>query len=251
MAAELNGSGENRGVAFATTMWSVVVQAGEGDGRSLEARQAMEVLCRSYWYPLYAYVRRQGRGEEEAKDLTQEFFSRLLERNYLRALDRSRGRFRSWLLGAMEHFLAKEWRDARRLKRGGDQPLLSLDAEGTAEERYRLEPTDLASADRLYDRRWALELLELTMTRLRIEWETAGKGEQFRRLQGTLSGEALDQGYSDIAKDLGTTEGALKVVVHRLRRRYGELLREQIAATVQSEPEVEEELRHLMAALRS
>jgi DNA-directed RNA polymerase specialized sigma24 family protein len=231
---------------FATTHWSVVLNAGGNDERKVD--EALARLCHTYWYPLYAYVRRQGHPPEESRDLTQEFFARLLARNYFRGLDRQRGRFRSFLLAAMEHFLAKEWRDARRLKRGGGKPLVSLD-ETPPEGRYALEPVDTMTADRIYERRWALTLLEQAMDRLREEFVRAGKETLFTTLRPYLTSDPDAAPYAAAAASLDMTEGAVKVAVHRLRHRYGEVLRAEIANTVAQETDVESELRHLMTVL--
>ena len=230
---------------FTTTHWSVVLQAAEN--HSGQATEALTELCRVYWYPLYAFVRRKGHSPHDAQDLTQEFFARLIEKNSVRAADRNKGRFRTFLLGALDHFLANEWRDARRIKRGGGKLLLSLD--DTAEERYRLEPADTATPERLYERRWALTLLEQSLARLGEECAAEGKRALFDAVKGLLAGERLPGGYSDLAKERQMSEGALMTAVHRLRRRYGELLRAEIAQTVSSPGEVEAELRHLFTAL--
>ncbi len=232
--------------AFATTHWSVVLDAGETG--SPRANEAIARLCKVYWYPLYAYVRRQGYKPEQAQDLTQEFFARLLARNYFRALDRQKGKFRSFLLAAMEHFLAKEWRDANRLKRGGGQTLISLDQEDP-ETRYKIEPVETLTAERIYERRWALTLIEQAMQRLRDEFVTVGKLPLFNALQGSLSGERGETTHAEIGAQLDMTEGAVKVAVHRLRKRYGEILREEIANTVSRPEEVDEELRYLLAVV--
>ena len=215
-------------------------------GDSSGARESLAKLCETYWYPLYAFVRRQGMGEHDAQDLTQEFFARLLEKDWLDAVERERGRFRSWLLASMKHFLANEWDRANRLKRGGGQPALSLDAQ-TAEARYTLEPADPVTADRIFERRWALTLLEQVLERLRREFDTAGKGTLFDELKAALSGGKVD--YSGIAHRLNLNEGAVRVAVHRLRLRYRDLLRAEIAETVATEEEVDGEVQHLFAAL--
>lgn len=232
---------------FATTHWSVVLHAGEGD--SPQASEAMAQLCRTYWYPLYAYVRRKGYDAPDAQDLTQEFFSRLLARNYLSVADRNKGKFRSFLLGSLEHFLAREWTKARAQKRGGGERLFSLD-EVDAENRYLLEPGHELTAEKIFDRRWATTLLERAMERLREDYEADNKGNLFTRLEVFLVGRAPDISYAEIAASLNMSEGAIKVAVHRLRQRYGELLRAEIAQTVAKPDEVEEELQYLFAVLR-
>ena len=199
-----------------------------GDENSPRTNEAMEILCRAYWYPLYAYVRRKGYGSDEAQDLTQEFFARLLARNYLSVADRNKGRFRSFLLGSLEHFLAREWTKAHAQKRGGGQAVLSLD-ETDAENRYLLEPSHELTAEKIYARRWATTLLNQAMSRLREECLATHKGDLFEKVEGFLSGEKGEASYADIAAALKTSEGAIKVAVHRLRQRYGELVRAEIA----------------------
>ena len=215
-------------------------------GRAGDSRAALEKLCAAYWPPVYAWVRREGHGHEAAQDLTQEFFARLLEKSWLDGVDRERGRFRSWLLASMKHFLANEWDRANRLKRGGGQTVLSLDAQ-TAEARYALEPADHMTADRIFERRWALTLLEQVLVRLRREFAAAGKGTLFDELKAALTGGKLD--YSEIAARLNLNEGAVRVAVHRLRLRYRDLVRAEIAETVATEDEVDAEVQHLFAAL--
>jgi RNA polymerase sigma-70 factor (ECF subfamily) len=229
---------------FAPTRWSMVVAAAGGD--STNARKALEHLCETYWYPLYAFVRREGHRADDAQDLTQEFFARLLEKNWLDAVDREKGKFRSFLLAAMRHFLANEWDRTNRLKRGGGQALLSLDAE-SAESRYALEPVDRMTADRIYERRWALTLLEQVLARLRREFVAAGRERLFDELKPALTGEKL--AYSEIAARLNLNEGAVRVAVHRLRLRYRDLVRAEIAETVAGEDDVDAEVQHLFAAL--
>jgi RNA polymerase sigma-70 factor (ECF subfamily) len=233
---------------FATTHWSLVVAAGQGD--SPDARAALATLCQTYWYPLYAYVRRHGRGAEEAQDLTQAFFAELLEKEYLQDADRERGKFRAFLLTAFKHFLSKERDRASALKRGGGRATLSLDLPA-GERRYRLEPADQATPETLFERRWALTLLDQVLARLRQEYAGSGKGPLFEQLKGFLAGEKGPEPYAQLAREFGMTEGAFKVAVHRVRRRYRELLRAEIAQTVDSPEEVDDELRHLFEAIRS
>ncbi len=216
------------------------------DGDTTQARKALAHLCESYWYPLYAFVRREGHAAHDAQDLTQEFFARLLEKHWLEAVDPGKGKFRSFLLAAMRHFLANEWDRFRRVKRGGGQVPLSLDAV-TAEERYALEPVDRMSADRIYERRWALTLLEQVLTRLRREFIAAGKGKLFDELKPALTGEKAD--YGAIAARFNLHEGAVRVAAHRLRVRYRELVRAEIAETLSTEAEIDGEIQHLFAAL--
>jgi RNA polymerase sigma-70 factor (ECF subfamily) len=228
---------------FATTRWSVVLAARAND---TQAGAALGELCRLYWYPLYAFVRRQGHSPEDAQDLTQEFFARLIEKEWLGDVARERGRFRSWLLASMRHFLANEWNRLRTQKRGGGAQVVSLD-ETDAEGRYLHEPAAVADAEQLFDRRWALTLLDEVLGRLKAEMHAAGKGTQFDAMKGALIGGQLD--YAALAAQLGMKEGAARVAVHRLRERYRELLRAAVAETVESPAEIEGELQHLFAAL--
>jgi DNA-directed RNA polymerase specialized sigma24 family protein len=229
---------------FTTTHWSVVLAAAQTD--SPQAAEALENLCRTYWYPLYAFVRRRGYSPEDAQDLTQGFLASLLSTHALGTVHPAKGRFRSFLLAALNHFLANEWDKAQALKRGGGQAPISLDA---AEERYRAEPSEGLSPDRIFERQWALTLLAQVASRLREDYETAGKGPLFEALQVYLSGEKGLPPYRETADQLGLGLDALKKAVERLRRRYGELLREEIAHTVSSKEEVEAEIRALFAAL--
>jgi RNA polymerase sigma-70 factor (ECF subfamily) len=231
---------------FASTRWSLVAAASQPE--SLESAAALASLCRLYWYPLYAYARRRLPTAEDAQDLTQDFFAQLLEKEYLRQVDRQRGSFRSFLLTAFKHFLAKERERAHAQKRGGGRAHLPLDFQ-VGERRYQLEPSHAADAEALYERRWALTLLEQTLARLRDELTRAGKGRLFEALKGTLTGENAPRPYAELADEMGLTADAIKVTVHRLRQRYGELLRTEIAQTVSSPEEIEDELRNLFAAL--
>ena len=227
---------------FDTTRWSVVRAAGGPDSSA-----ALALLCRAYWYPLYAFVRRRGYSAHDAQDLTQGFFAQLLARNDLATVDRARGRFRSFLLGALKHYLANEWDRAQAQKRGGGVALISID-DAEAERRYQDEPAEQITAEQLYDRRWALTLLDQVLAKLSAEMSIAGKSAQFEALKFCLTGEP-GAAYTEIAERLGTTEGALKVAIHRLRDRYRALLRAEIAETVGSEADVDDELRQLFAAL--
>jgi RNA polymerase sigma factor (sigma-70 family) len=231
---------------FVTTHWSVVLAAGRSD--STQARAALEKLCKNYWYPLYAFVRRLGHSPHDAEDLVQGFFAICLEKNYLIAAEQTRGRFRSFLLIALKHFLANEYDKAQARKRGGAQISISLDSL-TAEQRYALEPTDELSADKLFERRWALTLLDQVVTRLRDEQAAAGKLEQFEQLKECITNAGRGTPYVELASRLGTSEGAIKVAVHRLRQRYREVLEEEIANTVSSPEEIEDERRQLLRAL--
>jgi DNA-directed RNA polymerase specialized sigma24 family protein len=232
---------------FATTRWTAVLTAGQA--ASPRADEALAFLCRTYWYPLYAFVRRQGYETHDAQDLTQEFFARLLAKHYLEKADRRRGKFRSFLLAALKHFLANEWDRVRAAKRGGGQTHISLD-DPHAEERYRLEAANSLTADKLYERRWALALLERALTRLRQDFSAAGKAKLFDHLKVFLTAESAPVSHAEMASALGQTEGAIKVTVHRMRQRYRELVREEIAHTVASPSEIDEELNDLLAALR-
>ena len=232
--------------AFVTTHWSIIISAGGSD--TTRARDALARLCQTYWYPLYAYVRRRGYSPHDAQDLTQAFFAQLLERQSLAAADPERGRFRSFLLGAMNHFLVNAWQKARAQKRGSGSQTISLDL-AAAEERFDLEPADNASPDKIFEKQWALTLLGEVLNRLEAEYQREGKGDLFAALKQTLMGARESQPYSDLAVKLGMNENAIKVAVHRLRRRYRELVRGEIAGTLAQTRDIEEEMRHLFAAL--
>jgi|KBSSwiStaDraftv2_1062776.scaffolds.fasta_scaffold199317_2 RNA polymerase sigma-70 factor (ECF subfamily) len=232
---------------FATTHWSVVLAAGEAD--TPQSSAALEKLCRTYWYPLYAHIRRRGYSEEEAKDLTQELFERLLERQFLCGLLREGGRFRSFLLTALDRFLVEHWQRSRAQKRGGGQPIVSIDAH-TAEERYRLEPRDQRTPETIYEYRWAMALLDQVLHRLQQEFSEAGKDELFNMLRNYLVEGATEMSYAEGARRLGMSEAALRKAGERLRLRYQELFRQEIAHTVTSPVEVEDELRHLQTVMR-
>jgi RNA polymerase sigma factor (sigma-70 family) len=228
---------------FATTRWSLVRAAGGSDS---QARAALGQLCERYWYPVYAFLRRQGREPVDAQDLTQEFFARLIEKEWLVSVAPARGKFRAWLLASIRHFLTNEWNRERAQKRGGGAALLSLDATD-AEGRYLYEPADPTDPTQLFERRWALTLLDDVLVRLQTEMEANGKTEQFAALKATLTGGSID--YAETAARLRLSDGALRVAVHRLRERYRELLRTAVADTVDRPDEVEDELRHLFSAL--
>jgi RNA polymerase sigma-70 factor (ECF subfamily) len=221
-----------------------VVSAGRND--TPHARNALEKLCRAYWFPIYAFVRRQGHGPHDAQDLTQEFFARVLEKNYFADADRAKGRFRSFLLASLKHFLANEWDKAKAQKRGGGQVMIPIDIK-SAENSGGFEPAD--NAEKIFERRWALTLLEQVLRRLRAEYVRDGKENLFEQLKPTLTEVSRSVRYAEIAARLGTSEGAVKVAVHRLRQRYREVLRAEIADTVASPGEVEDEIRNLFAAL--
>jgi len=223
-----------------------VVSAGRND--TPHARDALENLCRAYWFPIYAFVRRQGQNPDDAQDLTQEFFARLLEKKQLAVADPARGRFRSFLLASLKHFLANEWDKARARKRGGGQMLIPIDA-ADAETKYGLEPADPATAEKIFEQRWALAMLDQVLRRLRAEYVRDGRENLFEKLKPTLTEASRTVAYAEIATRLRTTEGAVKVAVHRLRQRYREVLRAEIADTVASPGEVEDEIRNLFAAL--
>lgn len=240
------GGKPHAGGRFGTTQWSLVVAA--QDEASPRAEEALARLCYLYWYPLYAFIRRQGYSADEAQDLTQGFFARFLEKGYLRDVHREKGRFRSFLLVACKHFVAKERDCARALKRGGGQELVPIDREA-AEGRYRREPSHDLTPDRLYQRQWALTLLDQVRLRLRAELVASGRADRFDRLKVFLTGDEGSEAYAAAGRDLGLSEGAVKVAVHRLRRRYRKLLRESIAETVNGPAEVDGEIRQLMEAL--
>lgn len=231
---------------FTTTHWSLVLAAREGE--ESRATEAMEMLCRTYWYPLYAFVRRQGRSPEDAQDLVQGFFAHLLARDFLKGLSKENGRFRAFLLAALKNFLADQGDKSRALKRGGGQPAWSLD-DASAEDRYRLEPVDQSSADRVYERRWALTLLEGALVRLESEFATAGKAELFVVLRQFQGDEASESTGAEAAARLKMPENTFKSHLLRFRRRYRELLCEEVAQTVATPADVADELRHLKAVL--
>lgn len=233
-------------VSFDTTRWSVVIAA--GDRLSPKAQESLETLCRAYWYPLYAYVRRKGLAVADAQDVTQEFFHRLIEKNYLESVDRDRGRFRAFLLTSMNHLLANEWDKARTLKRGSGHRIISLDAE-EAEGRLMQESAVNDSPEKAFDRRWALTLLNRALAQLREEFVVAGKLPQFEALKGFLSDVASDGEYPALAESLGMEAGAVAVAVHRLRLRYREMVRAEIAQTVANEADLKAEMSHLFSSL--
>lgn len=239
-------SAEARSPVFATTRWSVVLTAARND--TTKAHAALEKLCGTYWYPLYAYVRRRGYSAHDAQDLTQGFFAHLLERHAIAAADPDRGRFRSFMLGVMNHFLTDEWHRAKAQKRGGGVTIIPLQFD-TAETRYGHEPADSTTPEQNYDRRWAMALLEEVLRRLAEEFKQEGRAELFADLNPCLVGERAAQPYAELAAKLGVSEGTVKSTVHRMRQRYRQLLREEIAHTVAEPGEVDAELRHLMSVL--
>lgn len=236
------GSSNNTGAAyFVTTHWSVVIRAS-----GAESEAALEELCRTYWYPLYAFVRRQGHAPSDAQDLTQAFFARLLEKNYVADAQQEKGKFRTFLLVALKRFLADEWGRQHAQKRGGFQTIVSIDQE-QAESRLSAEPSHDVSPDLLFERQWALTLLEQARLRLRGEYVASGRTALFEQLEGGLTKNETASPYADIATRLNLTVPAVKMAVQRLRTRYRELLREEIAKTVATPEEIQEEIRHLFS----
>lgn len=245
VAPEQHSTASPGGAAFAPTHWTVILAA---QGDTTRANHAMQQLCQTYWSPIYAFVRRQGHTPHDAEDLTQEFFTRLLQKNYLGDLDRNKGKFRSFLLASLKHFLANEWDKVRAQKRGGGKQVVSID-QLIAESCGAFDLPDHVTAEKIFDRQWAVALLDTTLNRLRAEYHREGKETQFNLLKGTLTGDRASIPYADMAQKLGTSESNVKVIAHRLRQRYRELLRLEIANTVATSAEVEDELRQLFAAL--
>ena len=245
MSSEQAGAG-GQAVWFTTTHWTVVLAAGGEE--SPEAAQALEALCRTYWYALYAYIRRRGYAAPEAQDLTQEFLARLLATKGLASVDRRKGRFRSFLLASLNHFLANEWDRARAAKRGGSAEVLSLN-DASVEARYALEASNDLTPERLYDRQWALMLLDRALHRLQSELAAAGKGRQFERLKEFLHCEESDRSYEEVGREIGLNAPAVASMVYRLRQRYRELVREEVAHTVPSLGDLDDELRWLFQVL--
>ena len=235
------------GAVFRTTQWSMVLNAGSDN--SAVAAAALEELCQRYWYPLYACVRRSGYSHADAADLTQSFFALVVEKRSLAGVVPGTTRFRSFLLSALKNFLISEWRTANRLKRGGGKQIISLDEK--ADELYCAEPVDSTSPDKLFEKQWALSVVELVFARLRAEFAASEKPELFDALKPALSGDKLEKPYAEVGAAFGLSEGAVKVAVHRMRKRFGELLRAEVAETVQDEAQVEDEVRHLITALSS
>jgi DNA-directed RNA polymerase specialized sigma24 family protein len=235
----------SRADTFATTHWTVVLAAGQGS--TPQSDHALEELCRTYWYPLYAYVRRRGYTHEDAEDLTQGFFARFLERNYLEGLTSEKGRFRAFLLASLKHFLANEWDRAHRQKRAGATPNLSLDWQ-SADSRYQINVPDDLTPDKIYDREWALALLERVITRLRDECAANEQSQLFDQLKPFLTVDKAAVPYAQAAAGLNLAEGAVRVAVHRLRKRYRGLLRDEITQTLADPAQVEEEMRTLLGA---
>jgi RNA polymerase sigma-70 factor (ECF subfamily) len=233
---------------FVTTHWSVVLSA--QDPYCSRSRDALESLCRTYWYPLYSYARRGGHSPPDAEDLTQGFFVRLLEKDYLKAAAREKGRFRTFLLVALKRYLANQWDRQHAQKRGGFAPVVQID-QNLAESRFASEPAYNLPADLLFDRQWAMTLLDRTMTQLQQEYVASGRAQLFDYLRNCLTKEESALPYAEIAGRLKLTEAAVKMAVHRLRGRYREILQHEIAQTVSTPEEIEEEIRHLFSAFGS
>ena len=236
------------GSRFATTSWSLVLAAREAS--TVASRDALETLCRTYWYPLYAFVRRLGHDSEDARDLTQAYFAQLLEKGYLDDYDPARGRFRVFLKASVRNFLSKEREKDRSWKRGGRTGIVSLDAD-QVEGRYKIEPVDRLTPEQLYERRWALTVLERSLAKLRQQRIDAGRELEFRKLEPFLTGKGAQGRYKQIAGELGTSEDAVKTALLRLRRQFGDVLREVIGETVASRGEVDDELKHLLEVVSS
>jgi RNA polymerase sigma factor (sigma-70 family) len=243
----ISPSTQRETIAFTTTHWSVVLQA---QGESAAAQEALEKLCRIYWRPIYGFVRRQGVGPEEAKDLTQGFFALLLERRDLNAVRQEKGRLRSYLLTSLKHFLTNEHNRAMAIKRGEGQRLIPLE-DLRARERNGFDPSETLAADQIYERRWALSVLDQALARLGDEYRAAGNAPLFDRLQKSLTDEPDRPSPADTAREFGMTESAVRQASYRLRRRYRQVLREEIAHTVMAPGDIEDELRHLIAVLRA
>jgi RNA polymerase sigma-70 factor (ECF subfamily) len=232
---------------FNTTHWSVVLSAGGGSLPG--ASEALEKLCRAYWYPLYTFARRQGNSPEDAQDLTQDFFARLLQKNYLEKADPSRGKFRTFLLSSFKNFLVNEWKRAGRLKRGGGLAFLSIDA-NEAEDRYAVEAFDAPTPDAEYEVRWAVTMIEQVLTALGEEFRSVDKASLFEELKGYIWGDKSIASYAEIAGQANLSEANVKVTVHRLRQRFRELLRAEVANTVARQEDIDGELRHLISVLK-
>jgi len=232
---------------IATTQWSQVLAA--RDGSDTEARRALESLCQTYWQPLYAYIRHQGADPEEANDLTQAYFTELLEKDFFANVDPSKGRFRAYLLATLRNFLSRDRAKSRRLKRGGGTATLSLDMEA-GEERYTVHPVEKMTPEDIFEHRWAVTVLDRAMARVEREASFTGGEEQFRCLKPYLTGDLPQLPYQQVAATLGMSEGAVKVAVHRLRKRFGRYLRLEIAETVVDPADVDAEVRHLLEVIR-
>ena len=233
---------------FQTTRWSLILAA--RSGRSPDSREALEALCKAYWFPLYAFIRRLGFGADEARDLTQGYFARLIEHRDLKDVRPDLGRFRSFLLGSVKHFVSNELDRQRAKKRAPERPLLSLDAT-EAERLYRFEPVDALTPESVFERKWAATVVQRTLERLGAESSGSPRAARFEALRGHLAGEGPETSHRDLGVRLGMTEDAVKVTLHRLRRRFGELLREEIRDTVRDRDDVDDEIRHLLGVLKS
>jgi len=242
----MDNSEDGNSAVFGTTHWSVILRAGNSD--SILANDALEKLCRTYWYPLYAFVRRRGCSPHDSEDLTQAFFTHLLEREALKTVAREKGKFRSFLLATLTNFLNNERDKQQTLKRGGQIRMVSWDEAG-AEELYQHEPIDHVTPEKLFERRWAFTVVEQVLARLKQEHESRNKQQLFDKMQPYLTREASPGYLAEVSAELQMTEGAVKVALHRLRRRFGELLRSQVAYTVADPELVEEEIRHLFSAI--
>lgn len=231
---------------FTSTHWSIVLRAGKADGS--DARDALAFLCQRYWYPLYVFLRKKGIDPERAEDVTQSFFARLIEKHVLEHAAPSRGRFRSFLLVSMQNFLANEWDQAHAQKRGGDRKILSLNVED-GESKLRFEPSHELTPEKIFDRAWAVRLLELVVGRLQKEFADKGKAADFEYLKPFLAGKHADESYERTATDMGVSFAAFRQAAHRMRKRYRELLRAEVAETVASEDEIDDEIRGLFEAL--
>ena len=231
--------------AFATTHWSVIVAA--GDSESPDKEQALATLCRTYWHPVYSYLRRRGKDVAAAEDLTQAFFTNLLEKKTIKAADQTRGRFRSFLLTSVKNFVSNEWDRERAMKRGGGKTPIPLDIDA-AEASYKAEPAQKDTPERVFERRWALALLDRVLERLGDEMHRAGHGQRFERLRGHLVGGAAERSYAEVAAALDLSESAVKVAVHRMRRRFAALLRDEVAHTVDDRSQIDAEIQFLLEA---
>jgi RNA polymerase sigma factor (sigma-70 family) len=232
---------------FTTTRWTLVLTA--GDRTSADSQASLATLCESYWYPVYAFVRRSGRDSDTARDLTQAFFMRVLEKDVLKEARRERGRFRSFLLASLRHFLANEYDREQAVKRGGRATHLSLEFDD-GERRYQLEPADTATPEHLYERRWALDVIDRAMQRLEARHAQTARQALFERLKPFLRGDEESQSSRELSAALGLSDGALRVALHRFRRQFADALRDTIADTVEHETEIDDELRHLLTVVQ-
>jgi len=246
-AADVPETGVRGSAAFATTHWSLIARA--ADAGTPEGRAALEELCRIYWYPLYGFARRRGLAPADAEDLTQGFLADLLARGAVAQADAARGRFRTFLLTSFDHYCSHERARAHAAKRGGGQAVVSLDAVQAAEGRFREESATTESPEKVYDRKWALSLIEVALAAVRREYAANGKAAWFDELKAALWSGRGEVAYADVARRIGSTEGAVKVAVHRLRQRFGERFRAEVAKTVVDPAEIEDEIRHLLATV--